>query len=230
MDTNTKILCGIHALASRGGRNYFPVAVYLNTNNHLTQRETILLREEKCDSLGAVFDIIEEENRDVKNTEKWERPFFVDEYTTEELAEIGKLEPLRLYHPTKERIGEVIRGTVVGWHVDFRTNHGKKCPPVMVGNVAFHDEQGRVNFVTVSKKEFVPKSATHIGEMLAQGYEVMTEAVQLGGTLCVGVEALGKSRARFVVKEYIKPKTFMETVMQGVKEDLCLDTPSPSDG
>lgn len=213
----TKILCGIHCLKERAADRYYPVAVYLATNGNYTDRETCLIKDEVEDTREGIFDLIDEHLTFCKNDDDgWDWPHFVGDFDTSKIP--GSLDGLRLYHPTKNRIGETISGTVAGWHVDYRTNYSKSYSPVIIGNLCFHDGEGRVNFVTVAKHEIEPHNEEHLRFAMAKAFEQLSEQFKLGGEVIIDIVPAGKDRARFSQREYIAPPTFEETVLDAIRQ------------
>lgn len=218
---SVKILCGVHTLKERNGESYYPVAVYLDVSKKYAERETCLLRSARSTDIETVWAVIEKDMEECTEEGVYEWPHFVGNHDTENIP--GSLDGLRLYHPTKNKIGEEVQGTVVGWHIDYRTNAGKSSNPVILGNVCFHDHLQRVNFVTVAKHH-LDKAPTNqeLVSLMAVAFEKLSDKFKLGGSCVIDIVPVGKERARFVMREYVKPRAFTvdEVLVNALREAI----------
>lgn len=215
-----KIITGCHVLRDASGDFYYPVAVYVDCNNALSIRETCLLRAARADNIEEVFGIIERDIQEITEDTEW--PHFVGHVPVEDIP--GELDAIRLYHPPRQRIGEEVKGQLVGWHIDYRSNHGKGYMPVVTGNIAFHDDSGRVNFLTAHKIQMKnrPKNQNQIVKVMSEAFDALYRAYPIGGSILVDIVPQGNHLARFSLREYTKPREFTmnEVVVDALRKAI----------
>lgn len=214
-----RVLCGVHALKQKDENVFYPVAVYFNVKDHMTHRECGLVADDPQDSIEHCLDYIEDAIAYYATEEKYHIAGV--EYTAREIADENiKLSPMRVYYPKRGLVGETLKGQVVGWHVDYKTNDSKKCDPCLITNVAWMDSRGFVNYVIVDKMNIQPKSPKDIARMMSNAFTVISKNMRLGGELTVDVVPAGPHRARYVINEYKRPLTFTEEIL-GALGEMC---------
>ena len=204
------ILCGLHTTKLRKG-GYAPVAMYLVVENNKAVRMTSVIRDSTDKNLTKVLDFLDDVNSDP------EEPFVCESTVKDEEA---KLKQFWMYRPEAKEVGTHRKGIVVGYHVDYKTNHGRRGSPVITGNVAFLDDKGHTNHIVVQKAKIEPKSAEHLQRMMEKAYSALVDTFKLGGRVRAKIEKLDKRYGKFVLDGFEQPKDFVDKVCDGVIRDL----------
>lgn len=200
--TTNRTLCGVHTLQTEDNSGYYPIAVFYKLDKNYSQRETCLLSDTKYETLPevieyltTVLDKVGSETEDCCCDEGEEVLDFIDSTVI--------LDPLVVEYPTREHLGDIHRGTVVGWHVDYRTNvdkpHGKAT---MLSNLAWMNAEGEVNYVIVDKVEITSRSHKQVREAIRKMFRIISNNYKIGGKIDLEVVPQGKTLARYVLKEY----------------------------
>lgn len=214
----SRVLCGLHTLQDTDNPSiFYPVAVYLSKEGTHSNRESGLVSNEKYESLEAALDELEaaigyysDEMEDVLG----------QMYTEKEILDSDiKLDRLTVYYPSRERLGETLSGTIVGWHVDLKTNSKKpNRPACLFANVSWMDSEGNV-YHTIVRKEPIPNiSDDDVGQCVALAFKIMAKEYRLGSTVTVDVVPVGKKAAKFNITELTPSLTFMEEVCQALNQ------------
>jgi len=205
--TDEKVFSGIHAVKSNTG-NFHAVAVFLDVCNEFVNRYGLLLNEEPYDNLNEVLDDMER----------------LCENDILSICQYEDLDQIDIYHPTRDQVGEVVKGKLVGFHIDYKRQPKKsKRSPVLLANVAVLIN-GEVHFVCADKME-IP-IGNYDSESFSESIIVRTymqdvwEKFIFGDEVSLDIVPLGRHRARYVLKEILPHPSFWEEVFDGVLCDL----------
>ena len=197
-----RVLCGFHALQSIDGNDYFPVLVYYKLDNQFSIRETGLAVNEKCESLDEALDVLDELTYCMNTTcvEKEE------DFDPLNLNSTLELDTLTVTFPRRSEIGDIVKGKVVGWHIDFKTNANKKhATPCLITNIAWMSDDGDLGFVVVDKMSIKSSSPVGTRAGIHKLFRLVTSKYKLGGEIELQVVPVGKTLARYTLTEYTNP-------------------------
>ena len=212
-----RVLCGVHALKENDKEIYFPVAVYFKLENRKTYREAGLLRGDEGPSLDHTLDYLDEALVGMEHDEIMGVEYTEAELTNDEIT----LDPLCVTYPSRKLVGESIKGRVVGWHIDLKLNATRpQSPPVLIANLAWMSNSGELNYVIVDKVNIAARDEKLLTAEIHEMFVGMASYFKLGGDIKVEVVPVGKYRARYVLKDYVKPRTFMEEICHALHTSI----------
>ena len=197
-----RVLCGFHALQSIEGSDYYPVLVYYKLDDNLSFRETGLAVNERCETLEEALDVLDDlsycMNYDCSESE--------EDFDPLNLRSNVELDALTVKFPGRSEIGNIMKGKVVGWHIDFKTNANKKhATPCLITNIAWMSDDGGVGFVVVDKMSIKSSGPAGTRAGIHKLFRLVTSRYKLGGELELQVVPVGKSLARYTLTEYTNP-------------------------
>ena len=200
-----KLLTGLHAIKSQTG-NYHAVAVYLDMCQDFVKRYGLLLNEEPFEDLNEILDDMD---------------LVINEDLLSALCTSAEkeLDQLVIYHPNRDQIGQVVQGTLVGWHLDYKRNKKKRGPSVVLTNAALMID-GAVHFVCIDKFEVMDENmdSETFKEVVESYMQTIRTAYRLGDDMLLDIVPLGKNYARYTLKEHIPGPTWWEIAMGGIHE------------
>ena len=222
---------GYHYISNKEGTRFYPIMVGFKMASNQTIRHTLALKNLPVESsIDGCIDTWNTEIRELRQDGEG----ISENLTNEQVAEWfegQKTFKLRVWTPKQNVKGKVISGICVGGHVDYRTSTTPKGKiygkPHMLWQLAFLGDGNKVTFVTVKKEAM--DTLKSLPDNISAAYDRMCDAYPAGGEISCRVVPQ-RDRYRLHMESYTPPKSFIETMVEGVMEDLSVSSDPPLSG